>query len=268
MSWRNGFMVAGVLALTTSVSSTPPSSSPGEQCPLRSMAGNLAALEEVLATAEIESVKEIGMGVTNPRKVELKHGDKKFFAAFKPIKRGRHGGFWESYEAEVAAYELDKLLGLGMTPPTVVRRVGGNKGSLQYWVEDCKLYRDVEDKTPKTPEWSQQLSRMKMMDVLINNADRNAQNFLVDPDFHIVLIDHSRAFISGKQLLKDPKKLPNQFDRLLVEQLRALDRETLDGSLEELLMGGQIKGILERRDALLEHLDKLLAERGEARVLF
>ena len=50
---------------------------------------------------------------------------------------------------------------------------------------------------------------MKMLDVLINNDDRNAQNFLVDPDFHIILIDHSRAFISGKKMIKNPKKLPN-----------------------------------------------------------
>ena len=76
-------------------------------------------------------------------------------------------------------------------------------------MEDCKLYRDVENKTPNTPSWSHQLSRMKMLDVLINNDDRNAQNFLVDPDFHIILIDHSRAFISGKKMIKNPKKLPN-----------------------------------------------------------
>ena len=160
------------------------------------------------------------------------------------------------------------LIGLGMTPPTIERRIKGNKGSLQFWADDCKLYRDVQAKTPNTPSWSHQLSRMKMLDVLINNEDRNAQNFLVDPDFHIILIDHSRAFISGKGMIKNPKKLPNQFDRKLVEALKGLDRDTLDTHLKPYLNGGQIKGVLERRDFLLEHLDKLIQERGEARVLF
>ncbi|TDI42670.1 MAG: hypothetical protein E2P02_12790 [Acidobacteria bacterium] len=224
--------------------------------------------EALLTDAEIVSMEKIGMGVTNPWRVDLKQGEQVLAGAFKPIKRGRQGGFWESYQAEIATYEIDKLLGLGMTPPTVERRIKGNKGSLQFWAEDCELYKDVMDKTPNTPSWSHQLSRMKMLDVLINNDDRNAQNFLVDPDFHIILIDHSRAFISGKKMIKNPKKLPNQFDRKLVEAMKALDRDTLDAHLKPYLNGGQIKGVLERRDFLLEHLDKLIQERGEARVLF
>ena len=36
-------------------------------------------------------------------------------------------GYWESYKSEIAAYELDKLLGLDMIPPTVERRVQGER---------------------------------------------------------------------------------------------------------------------------------------------
>jgi hypothetical protein len=223
---------------------------------------------ELLETAEVVAVEDVGMGVMKPRKVTLKKGSNTFHAAYKPIKRGRHKGFWESYEAEVAAYEIDRLLGLDMVPPTVVRRVQSDKGSLQLWAEECHLYRDVQGETPQTQEWSHQLSRMKMLDVLINNTDRNAQNFLVDPHFHIILIDHSRAFGTGNKMLKDPKKLPVQFDRMLVEKLKALNREELEARLDKLLMGGQIKNVLKRRDVLLAHLEKLIKERGEARVLF
>ena len=53
-----------------------------------------------------------------------------------------------------------------------------------------------------------------------------------------------------------------------MEALKGLDRGTLDAQLKPYLNGGQIKGILERRDFLLEHLDKLIQERGQARVLF
>jgi hypothetical protein len=224
--------------------------------------------EDLLRTAEIVTVDDVGMGVTAPKRAYLKKGDRELSGVFKPIKRGRHSGFWESYEAEIAAYLMDKMLGLDMVPPTVERRVEGERGSLQLWIGDCKLYKEVEGQAPQTPRWMYQLSRMKMFDVLINNEDRNAQNFLVDPEFNVILIDHSRAFISGKKILRKPNKLPNYFDRKLVAQLKALTREQLDDRFEDLLMGGQINSILERRDGLLEHLDKLVKERGEASVLF
>ena len=260
------FAILTTLALAATV--TAAQAGDDVSCEYKSWLSADNDVSALLTGAEIVSVEEIGMGVTNPSRVDLKQGSEVLAGAFKPIKRGRQRGFWESYQAEIATYEIDKLIGLGMTPPTVERRIKGNKGSLQFWVNDCELYRDVVAKTPNTPSWSQQLSRMKMLDVLINNDDRNAQNFLVDPDFHIILIDHSRAFISGKKMINNPKKLPNQFDRKLVEALKGLDRDTLDAHLKLYLNGGQIKDVLERRDFLLEHLDKLIQERGEARVLF
>ncbi len=239
-----------------------------DSCALGQWHGRAAEIEELLNGAEVLSVEDIGMGVTKPSRVKLQQGDVTIDAAFKPIKMGRQHGFWESYQAEIATYKLDKLLGLEMVPPTVERKVKKKKGSLQLWVHSCKLYRDVMAGTPQTQSWSHQLSRMKMLDILINNDDRNAQNFLVDQDWHIVLIDHSRAFASSKKMLKNEKKLPNQYDRELVEKLKTLDRETLDANFKGTLMGGQIKAILERRDFLLSHVEKLIAEKGEAQVFF
>jgi hypothetical protein len=237
-------------------------------CPI-DWIGRQAEIEEMLLTAEVVSVEDVGMGVTKPSKTILRKDGVEFAAAFKPIKRGRQAGFWESYEAEIAAYELDKLLGINMVPPTVTRSVDKKTGSLQYWVNDCKLYKEVQQQPPPEPTtWSHQLSTMKLFDVLINNIDRNAQNFLVDSNWHVVLIDHSRAFSSGNKMAKDEGKLPVQFDRNVVEKVRALDKDTLDTKIGELLMGGQVKGILERRDVLLEHLDELVAKQGEARVFF
>ena len=261
---KRHILLAGALLAATSIVAQ----GGDDKCALKQWHGREAALEELLRSADVVSVEDVGMGVTKPAKVELKKDDIELEAAFKPIKRGRHKGFWESYEAEVAAYKMDQLLGLGMVPPTVERHVGKKAGSVQLWVRDCRLYKDVMASTPQTASWSHQLSRMKMLDVLIGNEDRNAQNFLVDHDGHIVLIDHSRAFTSSKQILKNEKKLPNQYDRKLVEKLRGLDRETLDELFDGLLMGGQIKALLQRRDFLLAHVDELIRERGEARVLF
>ncbi len=239
---------------------------PSTSCPYKTWVGRYEEFEELLQTAEIVSIEDIGTGVTKPKTVFLKNGDQIFQAAFKPIRRGRQGGFWESYQAEIVAYELDKLLGLDMVPPTVVRKVDGDMGSLQLWVADCQPYGDVAKKIPQTPSWSHQLSRMKLFDSLIQNEDRNAGNFLIDPDWHIILIDHSRAFISKTRLEDD--RLPGQFDRRLVERMRALNQEDMDKLLEGLIMGNQIEAIMTRRDAILDYMDKLIKEKGEARVLY
>ena len=238
------------------------------QCPI-DWVGRSDEIEELLLTAEPVSVEDVGMGVTKPSRVVLRKAGLELAAAFKPIQRGRQKGFWESYEAEIAAYKLDKILGMQMVPPTVERVINKQKGSLQYWVKDCKLYKELGSQPPPRPsEWSHQLSVMKMFDILIMNKDRNAQNFLVDGDWHMVLIDHSRAFITEENIAKDEKKLPVQFDRKLVEKLRSLDAKSLEESFGQLLMGGQLKSLIERRDALLSYLDELIVKQGEARVLF
>jgi hypothetical protein len=224
--------------------------------------------DEWLRTAEILEMEDVGEGVTKPTRVTLQQGDTVFQAIYKPLKRGRHKGYWESYQAEVAAYELDKMLGLDMVPPTVVRRIKGDLGSLQLWVEGCDTYKRLQPKVPQTPQFSQQISRMKMFDNLVFNDDRNAGNFMLDESWNVILIDHSRAFINKKNLLKGKNKLPAQYDRKLFERLQALTREGLEATLGELLQGGQIKDILARRDKLLGHQQKLLDERGEVRVMF
>ncbi len=224
--------------------------------------------EEGLLSAEIEGLEEVGEGVTNPTRVTLKHDGTVFYAIYKPLKRGRQRGYWESYQAEVAAYALDKMLRLDMVPPTVVRRVNGNLGSLQLWVEGCDTYKRLQPKVPQTPQFSWQISRMKMFDNLIYNEDRNAGNFLLDEAWNVILIDHSRAFLDRKKLMKEETKLPSQYDRKLVEQLKSLSLDQLELELEDLLVGGQIKSILVRRDQILEHMDKLVEERGSGQVLF
>ena len=49
---------------------------------------------------------------------------------------GVYRGFRESYKAEIAAYEVDKLLKMDMVPPTVERQLEGHNGAAQLWVEN------------------------------------------------------------------------------------------------------------------------------------
>jgi hypothetical protein len=226
------------------------------------------AWERRLGTAEIQNVEDVGEGVTDPKKVTLQDAEGEFQAIYKPLKRGRHRGFWESYEAEVVAYELDKMIGLDMVPPTVVRRIDGDLGSLQLWVEGCDTYERLESKVPKTPQFSWQISRMKMFDNLIYNEDRNSGNFLLDESWNVILIDHSRAFLDRKDLLDGKNQLPVAYDRKLVAALEALTEEGVKAAFDDMLMGGQVEAVLVRRDKILEHQRKLVEKQGEVRVMF
>jgi hypothetical protein len=223
---------------------------------------------DILKTAEVVELEDVGMGVTRPWVATMKVGDRMVRGAFKPIKRGRQSGAWESYQAEIAAYELDQMLGLDMVPPTVVREIRGKKGSLQLWIEDCELFKDAEGRPAKAYEWSKELARMVMFDALIFNPDRNAGNFLVSPHWEIILIDHSQAFLNKKNLPKDKEDVPFRFDRKVVENLRGLQVDDIRARFEGILLKDQIEALFARREALLAHIDKLILERGEDVVLF
>ena len=93
-------------------------------------------------------------------------------------------------------------------------------------------------------------------------------NVIVDSDWNMILIDHSQCFISRKGLPDDPEKTPSQFDRKLVKELRALRLDQLKILFSRYLLDSQVESILARRDALLEHMDQLVAEKGEKAVMY
>ena len=84
-------------------------------------------------------------------------------------------GYFESYKSEIAAYELDKLLGMNMVPVVVERRVENELGAAVMWVEGVRSWESVQP-LPKPATWGFQLARMKMFDDLISNSDRNKGN--------------------------------------------------------------------------------------------
>jgi hypothetical protein len=227
---------------------------------------NPTEFEEFLETAEIISVEDVGSGRNQPKRVTLRKGAQTHRGIWKPIQRGRQEWGWESYQAEVAAYELDRLLGLNMVPPTVVREIDEEIGSLQLWVEGCHLYEDVQDQVPQDDRWNRQMSRMRLFDRLIGNGDRGPRNFLVDAAWNIVLIDHSQAFQSSEEL--DSAMLPGRFDRELVEKMKGLEPMSLDVHFDRLLMRAQVTAIQARRDVLLTYVEKAASERGETEVFY
>jgi hypothetical protein len=220
-------------------------------------------LERYLKEAPVTRVQGIDLGVTHPKRAHLPPGGLLESMAWKPLRPGLYAGHWESYGSEIAAYELDRLLGLRMVPPAVERRLEGETGAAIAWIAPVTMWRDVpREKRPTGNRWTFQIIRQRMFDDLINNDDRNQGNLLIDGDGHLCLIDHSRAFVANKSL---PVKL-EKIDASLWARMQALTEESLNAALERWLDRGQIRAIFERRAAMKQAIDKLVAANGAAKV--
>jgi hypothetical protein len=263
-----------------------PSGPPAVAAPLQFLPDELAQRthwEEFLEKAEVVGKKQLtgSEAVTSPWVLTLKLGDITHRALWKNA-QGRMGGFWEGWTYEIAAYRMDKLFGLGMVPPTIERRLDGERGSCQYWVDDCISLKDKDEKRLKTPPikvfgWNRATYLQRFLDNLIANEDRHKNQILITPDWRMILIDHSRSFrTSGrftKSLLYSAKSpegpmLMSELPRTVVEKLKKLDFAAVRAAVGETLTDEEIRAVIVRKDLILAEIDRLIEVNGEAKVLY
>lgn len=238
--------------------------------------------EDFLKTATIEAQRQMtgSEAVTNPFVLTLKKGDITHRALWKNA-QGRMQGFIEGWQYEIAAYLMDKLIGLNMVPPTVERRKDGERGSCQYWVEDCITLKEREEKKIKMPSykifyWNRSTYLQRFWDNLIDNEDRHQNQILLTKDWRMILIDHSRSFRDSKTSKKliytekhpEGPKLMSELPRAIVEKVKTLTFDDIKSAVGEYLTDGEIKNILLRRDLILVEIDKIIKKNGEAQVLY
>jgi hypothetical protein len=277
-----GLLVALCAWATLSATQTVPAAPPPTQAPALETAAQFqgAAAEDFLKRAKVVKVRDLGSGVTLPMKVTLELDGVERFAVFKTIDERRAGltqlggappevDFQDSWQTELPAYIVDVIVGLGMVPATIERRINGRVGSLQWFVstkmpEIERVQQSIEP--PDKEAWDREVLKMRLFDQLIYNVDRHANNILITEDFHLRLIDHSRSFRSQKTL-RNPEQLP-RFSRALLEGLQRLTYEDLRAKTRKYLMDSQIRTVLDRRDAILELARRLTTERGEAAVIY
>lgn len=236
---------------------------PQDQASARTWIGREAELETFLKSAKSIRIDEIGTGVTRPKKVTLAPGGPVELMVWKPIRPGRYAGYLESYKHEIAAYELDKYLGLGMIPPTVERELNGETGAAVMWASPTKSFKDlggvpgqggIKGPPPAlVAPWMRQLTRAKMFDNLIANIDPNLGNWLVDPQWNLILIDHTRAFTTTRNLYHQLGAVDGE----LWNKLKALDEPKLTQVIGAWVDRNAIKSMLERRDRMQAVVDRL-----------
>jgi len=223
-------------------------------------------------------------GVTAPKKLTLSDGNITHDAVFQAIDDhqtvanlgggGRQAStelnFVDSYRYNIAAYELAVLLGLGhMMPVYVERRWNGQVGSISWFVptlmdESERLKKKVEP--PNPTDWNNQMYRMRVFSSLVRDTDRNLTNVLITHQWKLMMIDFSRGFRLQEELLH--QKDLGKIDRQLLEKLEALTKEDVSRTTKDYLTKRELDAMLVRRDLLVAHFKKLIAEQGEAKVLY
>ncbi|HKW97667.1 MAG TPA: hypothetical protein VJN43_08020 [Bryobacteraceae bacterium] len=235
--------------------------------------------EEFLLNAKVLKTKVVGTGVTGSERAQLSDGKMEHDAHIQSINEEKasftsaHGtelNFKDSYKYNIAAYRLDQILGLNMTPVSVERKVGGKSSAVTWWVDDVLMdelaRREKNMQPPDIDYFNKQMYIVRVFDQLIYNTDRNLGNLLIDKQWRLWMIDHTRAFRIQTKLMNEKNLV--MCDRKFLAALRKLDEDTLEEKLRPFLTKSEIKAMMKRRDLIVKFFDGAVAQRGEGAVLF
>jgi hypothetical protein len=238
--------------------------------------------EEFLKTADIVKSEPIGEGVTAPTRLYLKKGEIEKKGAWKNPS-GMMYGFLEGWQYEIAAYRMDKLLGLNMIPPTIEREFKGKAGSLSLWADSKTSLLKLADQGQNPPPSTDNAKYLtRAFDCLIANDDRTQQNILYTEDWRTILIDHSRSFRSDGEFTEklmygahSIKKFQDgrlvlfrRLPRAFVEKVKALDFATIKNAMGPYLKEKEIDAVLARKKLFLDEIDEMIKQQGEDKVLY
>jgi len=239
--------------------------------------------EKFLEEAEVVDFYQMKSreAVTEPWVLTLEKDGVKRQALWKDA-MGRPKGFLENWKWEIAAYRIDKLLGLEMVPPTIEKRFREERGSCQLWVDNTMTLEEKESKKIKTPpikvfDWNRALYKQRTWDNLIANDDRHQGQFLITSDFRILLCDHSRSFRTGKKLTEtlifdenywEGPRLMKELPRSLYQNIKSLTFDKIKDAVGDYLTNKEIEAVLKRKDLIVDWIEKRIEELGEDKVLY
>jgi uncharacterized repeat protein (TIGR03843 family) len=150
---------------------------------------------------------------------------------------------------EYAAWLVDRALEWNLVPPTVLRDGPAGFGAVQLFVDEDESCDPNELLTDRP----QDLKRIALFDVLINNADRKAGHLLLDTTGRLWSVDHGICFHDEPKLRTviwafegDP--IP---DKLLGDVERIRGAEALFASLRDLLDPVETDALCRRIDRVL-----------------
>jgi len=186
---------------------------------------DFAEMERFLRTAEVMTVsKDRVPGRNDPWVVMLNDGESTHSCIFKYIDRPRPFSLRSSYKYEIAAYELDKLLGFNRVPPVVGREIEGLQGSLQVYLEDCINESDRRLRKlipPDQKAFDEALDEINVFENLTACERRQLTDIMIHArDWRVCRVDFAEAFAASPRLLKGQEV--TRSSRKLYDGLRKL----------------------------------------------
>jgi hypothetical protein len=249
-----------------------------QEPPAAASSHTCAQMEELLLKGTIGGMRDLGTGVTIPKKATLVYESLTHDASIQTVDihkqsfqttQGTELNFRDSWKYNVAGYELAKILELNMVPPYVERKVKNQDASFSWWINDAMMELNrVKNKVevPDPEAWNKQMYAVRVFHELIYDTDPNLTNILITKDWQIWAIDFTRAFRLQKNV-RDQKNLV-QCDRKLLAKLRGLKKDELKEKLSRWLTKDEIEGVAARAGKIVEFFDKQVASKGEAAILY
>lgn len=238
-------------------------------------------IKQFLLTAKVVASTQRGIkGITHTWRLTLSDGTVTHDASFQPIDEHKTSmqfssgktelNFVDSYKYNIAAYALAELIGMDdVVPVYVERKWQGNPGSLSWWLpvkmdEEDLLKQKID--VPDPDGWNKQMYKIRVLDELVYDTDTNLTNVQIGNDWKVYRVDFSRAFRQDKNL-ENTKNLV-RCDRKLFEKLKSLDGNELQQKTKGYLSKGEVQAVMAKRDKIVDHFQKLIAEKGENEILY
>jgi hypothetical protein len=225
-----------------------------------------AQKEEFLLRAKIVEARELSKGITGSVRATLSDGTLTHDAHIQAIDQYKERfqakdrleiNFRDSWHFNVAAYRIDRLLDLQLVPVAVQRNWRSRRAAFSWWVDDVMMDEGERlEKNLSAPDlscWNAQTRLLRLLDELIDNADRNLGNMLITNTWRIWAIDHTRAFRFSKTP-RHPERLVT-IDRGVLRRLEALDFKTVKQAVEGHISDADVRNLLARRDAIVERFE-------------
>jgi len=145
--------------------------------------------------APVVEKKALDDGANRSSIVTLENGEKGVWkpasGEYPDLRPSIAGGTY--YRREGAAYAVAKILGLDdLVPPTTVREIGGNVGSIQEFIPRAKNARHFD--AAQKYDGREDCTRAAAFDYVTGNTDRHDNNWMVGEDGKLILIDNGLTF--------------------------------------------------------------------------
>lgn len=223
-------------------------------------------LERFLARARIEAVSEIRRSGRRFQVVELRGLGLHLRAVFGSVHETASSPAAtppRSYRHELAAYHLDRMLGLAFVPVTVERRVKKETGALQLFLESAVDLPYIQDhgRFDLLAGMEPEVRKALVLSALVGSRERmDAAKMLLPAQRRIMLADSTLGFPLTTEVEDILTRRFDEFDpgpcrpmdAPLEVALSALTGDALASELGEYLRGEQIAALLGRRDRILE----------------